>query len=86
MSQDQRSTTAQNRTLPARFRPNCEQCFLISGVDLDAEEDEARIFKLSISPCGKITFVFRRSDSESPVAYPVFDGSSVTWITFHRPC
>jgi len=81
---DQKSTTAQNKTIPPEFLPPCDQTFLISGRD---ESDGARVMKLNISISGEITFIFSLSGEES-ATFPVFDGSSVSWNTFNNcdPC
>lgn len=81
---DQKSTTAQNKKIPCEFRPLCDQVFVIAGEDSGVE---SRVMKLTIKGTGEITFTFSLSGDES-ADFPVFDGSSVTWITFNdcNPC
>jgi len=81
---DQKSTTAQNKKIPCEFLPSCDQTFLIPGKD---EANGARVMKLTITRSGEITFTFSISGEET-ATFPVFDGSSVSWISFNDcdPC
>ena len=78
-SPGQISTTAQNCKIPRDCRPLCDQTFLISGKN--AALSENKVMKLVITKDGDITFVLSLSGTETP-GFPVFDGSSVTWLIF----
>lgn len=82
-SPGQVSTTAQNCKIPKDCRPLCDQTFLISAKD--AAASESQIMKLVITRDGEITFVLSLSGSGKP-EFPVFDGSSVTWLVFGCSC
>lgn len=82
-SPDQVSTTAQNCKIPKDCRPLCDQTFLISAKDAAVPENQ--IMKLVITRDGEIKFVLSLSGSETPT-FPVFDGTSVTWLIFSCPC
>ena len=76
-SAEQISTTAQNQQVPCEFRPTCDQIFLIAGTDVAIAE--GKVMKLRITADGDITFILSLDGTETPV-FPVFDGSSATWI------
>lgn len=76
---DQKSTTAQNKKIPCEFLPPCDQTYVISGKDAG---NGARPMKLTITNSGKIIFTFSLSGDET-ASFPVFDGSSVAWVTFN---
>lgn len=76
---DQKSTTAQNKKIPCEFLPPCDQTYTVSGEDSGIG---ARVMKLTITNSGEIIFTFSLSGDET-AAYPVIDGSSVSWVTFN---
>jgi len=76
---NQKSTTAQNYKIPKYYRPICNQTFVISGKD--SSTDESRPMKLVITNEGEITFLFSLDGNKS-AEFPVFEGSSITWLIF----
>jgi len=73
------STTAQNCKIPKDCRPACDQTFLISAKDASLSENQ--IMKLVITRDGEIKFILSLSGEETP-GFPVFEGTSVTWLAF----
>lgn len=79
----QTSTTAQNFCIPLDSVPPCDQTFVISGSDNNL--GQYRTMNIIIRTDGTVSFLYNLNPDQTENTFPIFNGSTVTWITFGCP-